>query len=177
MAHDPAAQGTATELAQRINDAHAYLRHALQHGWLEADAPSATRNHAGRADRKAARFSDTRATPGRRRRGGDGADSWNGFNDPRATERPVVSSNVRSVGYVADTRTLYVRFRSGSVYDYEDVGPEVWEGLLSATSPGSFLNRYVIHADPYDPVVEAARAAAQSASRARSGKPPSRRQG
>jgi hypothetical protein len=51
----------------------------------------------------------------------------------------VKSSNVRSVGYDADTRTLTVEFHSGARYAYADVPSEEHEALLAATSIGAHL--------------------------------------
>lgn len=51
----------------------------------------------------------------------------------------VRSSAIRAVGYDGATRTLEVEFRSGSVYDYEDVPPEEVLGLLEADSLGRYF--------------------------------------
>lgn len=53
---------------------------------------------------------------------------------------PVVSSNVAEVGYDAATRTLEVAFNSGGVYQYFDVPSSVYQGLLSASSVGRYLD-------------------------------------
>jgi hypothetical protein len=55
----------------------------------------------------------------------------------------VSSSNVAAVGYESDTSTLGVRFLDGSEYHYFGVPQEVFEGLRSASSVGSYLNEYV----------------------------------
>lgn len=59
---------------------------------------------------------------------------------------PVASSNLVSVGYDAETQTLRVRFRN-SLYDYYNVPQFVFEGLMNASSKGSYhaahiKNRY-----------------------------------
>ena len=43
---------------------------------------------------------------------------------------PVVSSNVREVGYEATTRVLRVRFHSGRCYDYHGVPIHLYEAML-----------------------------------------------
>ena len=52
---------------------------------------------------------------------------------------PVLSSAIRAVGYDQGTHTLEVEFRSGSVYDYEDVPPEEVLGLLESDSLGRYF--------------------------------------
>lgn len=53
---------------------------------------------------------------------------------------PVSSSNLRAVGYDADSATLRVAFHGGGVYDYFGVPPGVHDGLMRAPSKGTFLN-------------------------------------
>lgn len=55
----------------------------------------------------------------------------------------VSSSNLRSVGYDADTQTLELEFRSGSVYQYDGVPENVHSGLMQAASKGSYLNQHI----------------------------------
>jgi hypothetical protein len=55
----------------------------------------------------------------------------------------VSSSNVAAVGYQSETNTLGVRFLDGSEYHYFGVPEDVFEGLRSASSVGSYLNQYV----------------------------------
>lgn len=45
------------------------------------------------------------------------------------------SKALEEAGYDDATRTLRVRFRHGGSYDYLDVGPEVFEGLLISAHP------------------------------------------
>lgn len=51
---------------------------------------------------------------------------------------PVKSSNILSVGYAEDSRTLEVEF-PGSVYQYKGVGPEVHADMLKAESVGKYF--------------------------------------
>lgn len=56
---------------------------------------------------------------------------------------PVVSSNIASIGYDPDSRTLEVEFRNGTLYQYYDVPPAEYTGLMNAASHGSYLHRYI----------------------------------
>lgn len=53
---------------------------------------------------------------------------------------PATSSNVCAIGYDADSRTLEVEFNDGSVYQYEGVPQDEYEGLMNADSKGKYLN-------------------------------------
>lgn len=56
---------------------------------------------------------------------------------------PVESSSLASVGYLIDSQTLEVEFRSGAVYRYFDVPQEIHQGFIAAESKGVFFNRAV----------------------------------
>ncbi len=56
---------------------------------------------------------------------------------------PVASSNVASVGYDPNTMTLEVEFMNGSVYQYFDVPETVYQGLMNASSIGTYLNQNI----------------------------------
>jgi len=49
---------------------------------------------------------------------------------------PVQSSNIRAVGYDPDVQSMEVEFHDGSVYLYEGISENVYEGLMSAQSVG-----------------------------------------
>ena len=53
--------------------------------------------------------------------------------------RSVSSSSVASVGYDPETRTMEIEFHSGSVYEYQEVPPEVFQALMEAPSKGRFF--------------------------------------
>lgn len=53
------------------------------------------------------------------------------------------SSNLSSAGYDEATRTLEIEFASGGIYHYDDVPKDVYDGLLKASSPGSFFFKHV----------------------------------
>lgn len=61
-----------------------------------------------------------------------------------AIERqPVVSGNLKSVGFDAATSTMDVEFSSGRVYRFLNVPPTVHKDLIGAESVGSFFARNV----------------------------------
>lgn len=53
---------------------------------------------------------------------------------------PVSSSNISSVGYDPDEKTLAVEYKDGSLYHYHDVEKDVHEGLVGAKSVGGYLH-------------------------------------
>lgn len=60
---------------------------------------------------------------------------------------PVSSSNLKSIGYDADTRILEIEFQTGAVYRYFQVPESEYKGLMSAVSHGKYFhanirNRY-----------------------------------
>lgn len=56
---------------------------------------------------------------------------------------PVSSSNLHSVGYDAESRTLEVEFLNSGIYRYSGVPVSVHAGLMSASSHGAYFDRYV----------------------------------
>jgi KTSC domain len=44
---------------------------------------------------------------------------------------PVTSDSLAAIGYDSSSETLRVKFRNGGVYDYFDVAPGVYAGLLA----------------------------------------------
>lgn len=46
---------------------------------------------------------------------------------------PVISSQIKSIGYDSETRTLYIEFSSGVVYEYYDILPETYQAMLIPT--------------------------------------------
>lgn len=85
--------------------------------------------------------------------------------------RHVVSSNVRRVAYIKSGErgarrkrpaknpknevlgSLYVEFRGGNVYHYDDVTPGVASALVEADSPGGFLSQKVKGTHPHEKIV------------------------
>lgn len=56
---------------------------------------------------------------------------------------PVTSTNLQSVGYDDSSHILTIEFRNGSVYEYEDVPPEVHAELMNADSHGKYFQRHI----------------------------------
>jgi hypothetical protein len=56
---------------------------------------------------------------------------------------PVGSSNLKSVGYDAGTKVLEIEFRSGDIYQYYNVPPDISRGLLNAGSKGTYHHQYI----------------------------------
>jgi hypothetical protein len=56
---------------------------------------------------------------------------------------PVISSNLRSVGYDPDSLTLEIKFRSGRLYQYYNVPVVIYEGLMSAGSHGEYHHQNI----------------------------------
>ncbi|WP_235432567.1 KTSC domain-containing protein [Nostocoides japonicum] len=57
------------------------------------------------------------------------------------------SKALEEMGYDLEDRTLRVRFRSGGLYDYLDVAPEIVEGLLGSAHPWTEWGRRVLEHD------------------------------
>jgi len=55
----------------------------------------------------------------------------------------VESSNVKAVGYDVETKTLQVEFKSGGIYQYAGVQPEMYTDLLEADSIGRFVSQVI----------------------------------
>jgi hypothetical protein len=56
----------------------------------------------------------------------------------------VESSMIHAVGYESETRTLEVVFNSGQTYQYYDVPPQEYKGLMAAASKGSYMRAHII---------------------------------
>jgi len=56
---------------------------------------------------------------------------------------PVQSSNLSSVGYDPDSLTLEIGFNNGGIYQYSGVPQEVYEGLMNASSKGTFFHHFI----------------------------------
>jgi len=65
---------------------------------------------------------------------------------------PVTSSNLRSVGYDAAKKDLYVSFKSGGTYVYHGVPAETHQAMIGAPSSGSFLASSVKGHFPFERV-------------------------
>lgn len=56
---------------------------------------------------------------------------------------PVASSNLKSVGYDADSETLEIEFHSSGVYQYFGVPQYVYDGLMNASSKGRYFHQNI----------------------------------
>jgi hypothetical protein len=66
--------------------------------------------------------------------------------------QPVGSSNIASVGYDDATETLEVEFFSGAIYQYHNVGSDMYEQFMASGSKGAFLNAHIKNAFAYSRV-------------------------
>ncbi len=68
---------------------------------------------------------------------------------PIMLRQPVNSSNLQSVGYDSTSSTLEVEFKSGSIYQYAGVPDSVYQGLMGASSHGSYFAQHIRDRYPY----------------------------
>ena len=57
--------------------------------------------------------------------------------------QPISSSAISHVGYDWVLRHLQICFRSGRTYTFYHVPSFIYEGLLSASSPGRYYHAYI----------------------------------
>lgn len=65
------------------------------------------------------------------------------MSQSQIAREPVSSSNIKSVGYDAQTRTLAIEFSNSRVYHYADVSPEAHQALIGADSIGRHFAAHV----------------------------------
>jgi hypothetical protein len=63
---------------------------------------------------------------------------------PTPTMQTVDSSNLDSVGYDSQSKTLHVQFKGGARYAYADVPSSAHAALMAAPSKGVHLNANII---------------------------------
>lgn len=56
---------------------------------------------------------------------------------------PVQSSNLQSVGYDESASILEIEFKDSAVYHYLAVPKQIFQGLMSARSKGSYLHQFI----------------------------------
>ena len=56
---------------------------------------------------------------------------------------PVASSNLASAGYDEAAQTLEIEFANGAIYQYYNVGSDLYEQFAHSSSKGQFLNTYI----------------------------------
>jgi hypothetical protein len=55
--------------------------------------------------------------------------------------KQVISSNINSIGYDANTGTLEIEFvKDRSIYQYYSVPQAIYRGLMAASSHGTYLS-------------------------------------
>ena len=57
--------------------------------------------------------------------------------------RPLTSSTLISAGYDDHKKILELQFISGEIYHYFGVPPEIYVGLINASSHGQYFNIYI----------------------------------
>lgn len=62
---------------------------------------------------------------------------------------PVTSSSLCSVGYDPESSTLEIEFNNGRLYQYSEVPAEEHQGLMSASSHGTYFNANIRNRYPY----------------------------
>jgi hypothetical protein len=55
----------------------------------------------------------------------------------------VNSSNLLSVGYEQDSEVLEIQFKSGGIYQYSKVPPNIYASLMAASSHGKYFSAYI----------------------------------
>ena len=56
---------------------------------------------------------------------------------------PITSSNLASIGYDAQEKTLEVEFKTSGTYQYIDVPPRIYAELLNAPSVGAYFHKNI----------------------------------
>jgi hypothetical protein len=57
--------------------------------------------------------------------------------------KPVVSSNISSVGYDSDGEVLEIEFNNHSIYQYFDISERVYLDLINADSVGAYFAQHI----------------------------------
>ena len=57
--------------------------------------------------------------------------------------QPVKSSNIASIGYDEENKTLEVEFHSGAIWQYEPVTQEGYRAFVNAPSIGSYFFSFI----------------------------------
>jgi len=55
----------------------------------------------------------------------------------------VSSSNLASVGYDSASSTLEIEFHNGGIYQYLNVPVSIYNGLMNASSHGTYFDVYI----------------------------------
>jgi hypothetical protein len=60
--------------------------------------------------------------------------------------QPVISSNIKSIGFDKETTTLEIEFKNGTVYRYEPISEDTYLELIQAESVGKYFNQHIKNA-------------------------------
>jgi KTSC domain len=63
--------------------------------------------------------------------------------DNKMNMQSVRSSAISAVGYDETTRRMKIQFTSTGTYEFCNVPRHIYEGLLSASSKGTYYNNYI----------------------------------
>jgi len=66
--------------------------------------------------------------------------------------KKIISSNIDSIGYDNSMNILLVEFKTGVLYQYENISSELYESLLNAKSIGKFFASNIKGKYPYKEV-------------------------
>lgn len=60
---------------------------------------------------------------------------------------PIQSSNIKEVEYLEDLQRLNVRFQDRSIYSYNGVSKQQYEGFMAAESKGRYLRSHIVNTE------------------------------
>ena len=63
---------------------------------------------------------------------------------------PVTSTDIRAIGYDADSQTLEIEFNSGGVYRYSGVPSGEHDGIMAAASHGKYFHANIKNRYPFE---------------------------
>ncbi len=64
---------------------------------------------------------------------------------------PMESNMISAAGYDPERRYLLVLFNTGKAYEYYEVPPEEYNGLMAAESKGEYMREHILDQYPYAP--------------------------
>ncbi len=67
------------------------------------------------------------------------------------TLNPMDSRMIAAVGYDPEQRYMLVLFNTGKAYEYYDIPPEEYNGLLTAESKGGYMREHILDLYTYAP--------------------------
>ncbi len=61
------------------------------------------------------------------------------LNNKIMNRKPVISSNIASIGYDEASETLEIEFKNGGIYQYFDVPERIYKDIMGTGSKGEYL--------------------------------------